>query len=68
MAEVELEEESYSKILLIVLSILVVIIFIFVFDIMTGGTLIRDIVSMIVWALPFGDMLKGYIGVHGIPI
>lgn len=69
MAEVEqLEEESYSKILIIILAILVVIIFIFVLNIMTGGTLFRDIASMIAWALPFGDMLKGYLGVHAIPI
>jgi len=68
MTEVELEEEAYSKILIIVLAILVVIIVIFVFDIMTGGYLIRNIVSMLVWASPFGPFLKGYIGIHGIPI
>ena len=64
----QLEEESYSKVLLIILSILVVIIIIFVFNLMTGGTLIRDVVSVIISVLPFGRFLQGYVGIHGIPI
>ena len=35
---------------------------------MTGGTLIRDVISVIISVLPFGRFLQGYVGIHGIPI
>ncbi len=66
---VELEEETYSKMVFILIAILVVVTFIFILDIITGGTLFQTILCMVVWAIPgVGRQMPGYVGCHAIPI
>jgi hypothetical protein len=64
-----LEEETFSKIILVILCALVFVVAIFIFDVMTGGHIIRTMVSLIMWYIPgTGRLLPGFTGVHGIPI
>jgi len=67
--ETEMEEETYNKVIYIIIGIFAVLIFIIILDVMTGGSLFKDIVCSIVWYLPFsGPLLPGYIGCSGVPI
>jgi hypothetical protein len=67
--ETALEEETYEKMIYIVIGILVVVVTVVIMDLMTGGTLFKDLVCAIVWYLPLsGTTLSPYIGCGGIAL
>ncbi|MFH1229386.1 MAG: hypothetical protein V1678_03100 [Candidatus Aenigmatarchaeota archaeon] len=67
--ETALEEETYEKMIYIVIGILVVVVTIVIMDLMTGGTLFKNLVCAIVWYLPLsGNVGASYVGCGGIPL
>ena len=66
--ETDMEEQTYSKIMYIIIGILAVIVLIFVLDLMTGRKLFQSLTCAILWYMPFGRTLVGYLNCQGVPL
>lgn len=68
----ELQEESYTRVALIILGILMIIVVFFIIDMLSGGKvtggIVRPIVCALVYYLPGGSILGGYVPCGGVPL
>jgi hypothetical protein len=66
--ETGMEEQTYSKVMYIIIGILSVIVLAFVIDVMTGGSVFRSLTCSILWYMPFGRTMVGYVDCGSIPL
>ena len=68
--ETQLEEESMSRLNMIILGLLLVVIVVIMIDVIFGGEtgFVRSIVCGIIFYLPAGGLVSGYLECGGVPV